>query len=82
MESVEFEPLITGGVVSSLQDQVNDSTKRNISEDELFKKVEDHLMEKIHNGDKEAPFLLGQFYYEEVGKNSDFTLMLIVVIVE
>ena len=34
--------------------------------EEKFKKIETHLFGKISKGDKNAQFLLGQFYYEEV----------------
>jgi len=33
--------------------------------EEKFKKIETHLFGKISKGDKNAQFLLGQFYYEE-----------------
>ncbi|XP_039251248.2 LRP2-binding protein-like [Styela clava] len=65
MEGIGLEPLPGGSVVSTLHNEVNEHSVENISEDELFKKVENHLLEKIKSGDKEAPFLLGQFYYEE-----------------
>nr|CAB3263502.1 LRP2-binding protein-like [Phallusia mammillata] len=59
-----------GSVISTLHDEVVDeSTKIGstsvATDDQLFEKIESHLLEKINSGDKTAPFLLGQFYYEE-----------------
>lgn len=37
-----------------------------LKESELFNTVESILLEKIKNGEKQAYFQLGQFYYEQV----------------
>ena len=63
-----------GSVVSTLQDEVADESAKATSvsgttEDQLFDKIEVHLLDKIQSGDKSAEFLLGQFYYEEVNHN-------------
>ena len=60
-----------GSVISTLHDEVADESNRALSvsgatDDQLFEKIEAHLLEKIQSGDKAAEFLLGQFYYEEV----------------
>lgn len=60
-----------GSVVSTLQDEVADESAKATSisgatDDQLFDKIEAHLIEKIQSGDKSSEFLLGQFYYEEV----------------
>ncbi|XP_078484559.1 LRP2-binding protein-like [Ciona intestinalis] len=59
-----------GSVISTLQDEVvEENTKTGsvsgVTDDQLFDKIETHLLEKIEAGDQTAPFLLGQFYYEE-----------------
>ena len=60
-----------GSVISTLHDEVADESTKAMSvsgatDDQLFDKIEAHLLEKIKSGDKAAEFLLGQFYYEEV----------------
>lgn len=60
-----------GSVISTLHDEVVDESVKvgsasAATDDQLFEKIEGHLIEKINAGDKTAPFLLGQFYYEEV----------------
>ena len=64
---------VTGGgsVISTLHDEVADESTKAMSvsgatDDQLFDKIEAHLLEKIKSEDKAAEFLLGQFYYEEV----------------
>ena len=73
MENFVVFPSGGGSVISTLQDEVavegntDVSAVNNVpSDDQLFEKIESHLHEKITAGDKTAPFLLGQFYYEEV----------------
>ncbi|CAK8698292.1 unnamed protein product [Clavelina lepadiformis] len=67
----EINPGAGGGsVINTLQDEVVDESVKATSvsgatDDQLFEKIEGHLLEKIQAGDKTAPFLLGQFYYEE-----------------
>lgn len=68
-------PSAAGSVISKLQEEVTTdaaiteagSINQASTDDQLFEKIESHLHEKIAAGDKTAPFLLGQFYYEEVG---------------
>lgn len=39
---------------------------KNMSDEELTQRLENILLEKIREGDKEALFQLGQLYFEEV----------------
>ena len=73
MENLVIFPSGGGSVISTLQDEVAVEGNADVasvnnlpSDDQLFEKIESHLHEKIAAGDKTAPFLLGQFYYEEV----------------
>lgn len=66
MYETRFEQLETGGIASSLQDKLIPEDKVALSDNQLFQKVENHLLHKIQEGDDHAIFLLGQFYIEEV----------------
>ena len=73
-KSIQEVPLLPGAggsVISTLHDEVAEESTKAMSlsattDDQLFDKIEAHLLEKIQAGDKTAEFLLGQFYYEEV----------------
>ena len=75
-----------GSVISTLHDEVADESTKAMSvsgatDDQLFDKIEAHLLEKIQAGDKAAEFLLGQFYYEEVHFCNAFTLIYSIVLI-
>jgi len=86
MEKLEVSaPGGGGSVVSTLQEEIVEDTSKAAgsvvsctTDDQLFDKIEVHLLEKINAGDKAAPFLLGQFYYEEVCEKA---LLLITAVV-
>lgn len=73
MDNLVMFPSAAGSVISKLQEEVTTeaaitetgSINQASTDDQLFEKIESHLHEKIAAGDKTAPFLLGQFYYEE-----------------
>ena len=54
-------------ILTDLVQQARDSPNLvGLTDDQLLEKVENILLEKIQNGEKQAYFQLGLFYYEQV----------------
>ena len=62
---VQSDPGLSG-MLGGLGAGPGGASLRDLSEEELTEKLENILLEKIRDGNKEALFQLGQLYFEEV----------------